>query len=72
MFTMKSIVPTLRRVYSALEFANVSNIDDLNEMLDRHENGGRKNPSPDSSVPQGNREPGISNVYYLSASLHTR
>lgn len=72
MFTMKSIVPTLRRVYSALEFANVSNIDDLNEMLDRHENGGRKNPSPDSSGTQGNREVGISNVYYLSTSLPTR
>jgi len=69
MFTMKSIVPTLRRVYSALEFANVSNIDDLNEMLDRRENGGRKNSSPSSSDTQGNRETGISNVYYLSTSL---
>lgn len=72
MFIMKSIVPTLRRVYSALEFANVSNINDLNEMLDRHEISERKNPSPDSSVPQGNREPGISNVYYLSAFLHAK
>jgi len=69
---MKSIVKIVRRIHFALEFANVSNIESLKEILDRHESRIGKNASPNSSGAQGNRGIRMDNVHYLSTSSPAR
>lgn|GEM_PF-5933386 len=66
-FTMKSLALTLRRVFCALEFANVENLRDLNNLLDRHDGLQKNPPPPTSRSGEDSQDVRACNVYYLPA-----